>query len=201
MDLRAGARHARSRYRSLEGLLRAVERRLPRFWPGDAHLKRHVRPTGADPAGPREQRTSRRRASRLSFQRYLGRDADFTAIFMTPKRTRVAVPRLVRSGVRRMGLTARPVHFAVPLPRRSRPDENPNGAHLPARMARGRREAAISHPVMTALQSRFLDAQAVESAVSRLIPAGGARGEGAVVRQPRRSSTTSPRSCSTPAGR
>ena len=64
----------------------------------------------------------------LSFQRYFGVTADHTAIFMMPKRTRVAMARMTRTGVQRVGLSPDRVHFTYPLPRLARPDPSADRA-------------------------------------------------------------------------
>jgi hypothetical protein len=167
---RAGARRPRSRYRSLEGLLRAVEGGHPGLDPemltsSGTSGRMTVIPQDGDSAGLAAESFS------LSFQRYLGMTGDFTAILMTPKRTRVGVPRMARSGLLAAGLAAERVHFTVPVS--TGPDR------LRVRLGRtyrpgwrGAIEEHISHPLMTSLRDRLVDAQAVESAISHLIPAG-----------------------------
>lgn len=169
VDLRAGARHARPQYRSLEGLLRAVERA---FAGVGLEMLTSSGFAGRMALIPRDLGSNESAAESLSLslQHYLGVTADFTVVFMTPKRTRVAVPRLVRSAVRRVGVPPDRVHFAVPLP------AGPDRMRARAGRVRGPdRQGAIGKrvsSVWTNLESRFVDAQAVDAAVSRLIPAG-----------------------------
>jgi hypothetical protein len=174
LDLRAGAPRSPSRHRSLEGLLKAVERSYPGL---GLEMLTSSGTSGRMAVIPRDRGSAGLAAESfsLSFQRYLGVTGDFTAIFMTPKRTRVGVPRMARNGLLATGLAPDKVHFTVPVP--AGPDQ------LRVRVGRtyrpgwrGAVEKHMSRPLMTSLQGRLVDAQAVESAVSRLTPAG-AHGE------------------------
>ncbi len=121
---------------------------------------------------PRDRRSASLAADSFSlcFQRYLGVEAGHTVIFMMPKRTRVTMARLARSGLQRIGLVRENLHFAMPLP--ARPDRVRVRAGLTYRAGlRGAVERHVSRPLMIALQERLVDAQAVESAITKLIPA------------------------------
>jgi hypothetical protein len=174
VDMRAGSRRLHSRYRSLEGLLKAVDHAYAGL---GLKMLTSSGTSGRMTIIPRDRRSTDLAAESfsLSFQRYLGVTADFTAIFMTPKRTRVAVPHMARSGVRAVGLSPRKIQSAARLP------AGPGQVRIRTGRTyrpgwRGAVERHIWHPLMATLQSRLVDAQAVESAVSRLIPAG-AHGE------------------------
>jgi hypothetical protein len=166
--------HFRSRYRSLERLLRVVERAYS--GPG-LELLTSSGASGRVRVVPRDRASTDLAAEsfRLSFQRYLGIDADYTAIFMMPKRSRIARARLARYGVQRVGLTPDRVHFTIRL--LASPDQVRVRTGRTYRTGwRGGIEKRVWHPAMTLLQDRLVDAQAVESAISRLIPAA-AHGE------------------------
>jgi hypothetical protein len=174
VDLRAERRRFRSRYRSLEALLSAIERAF-----ADLGLEML---TSSGTSG-RATIIARDKVStnltvesfHLAFQRYLGMKADHTAIFMMPKRTRIAMARMAAFSVRRVGLDPRRVHFTIPFA--AYPD------HVRVRTGRtfrrgwrGLIEKRVWHPMMTLLHETLVDARAVESAISHLIPAA-AHGE------------------------
>ena len=167
VDLRVGSRRLHSGYWSLEGLLRAVDHTYAGL---GLEMLTSSGTSGRMTVIPRDRRSTDLAAESfsLSFQRYLGMAADFTAIFMTRKRTRVAVPHMAWSGVRTVGLPPRKIQSAAWLP--SSPGQIRGRTYRPG--WRGAVERHISHPLVAALQSRLVDAQAVESAISRLIPAG-----------------------------
>ena len=94
---------------------------------------------------------------------------------MMPKRTRVAPARTAWHGVQRMGLTPDRVHCTIRF--LGHPDQARVRTGRTYRTGwRGGAERRVWHPVMTFLQDRFVDAQAVESALSLLVPAA-AHGE------------------------
>lgn len=169
-------------YRSLQGLLKAVER---------AYVGLDLEMLTSDDTSTRVTVVPRDRRSTdvttesfgLSFERYLGLKPEHTAIFMTPKRTRNALARGAGYGLRRLGLPPNRVHFTVPLP------ASPDSARVRAGRAyrpglRGSIEKHISHPVMAAVQARLVDAQAVESAVSLLIEASARKDKVLLVGSP-----------------
>ena len=170
VDLRVGARRPRPRYRSLEGLLKAVERTYPGL---GLEALTSSGTSGRMTVIPRDRGGTGLAAASFSwsFQRYLGLAGDFTAIFMAPKRTRAGVPRMARSGLLATGLAPGRVHFTVPVP--AGPDQVRVRTGRTYRLGwRGAIEKHISHPLMASLQSRLVDAQAVEAAISRLIAVG-----------------------------
>jgi len=161
--------HFRSRYRSLERLLRVVERA---YSGSGLELLTSSGASGRARIIPRDRASMDLAAEsfRLCFQRYLGMSADYTAILMMPERTRAAPARLARYGVQRVGLTPDRVHCTTNF--LASPDRVRVRAGRTYRKGwRGGLEKRVWHPAMTLVQDRLLDAQAVESAISRLIPA------------------------------
>jgi hypothetical protein len=169
VDLEPDPHRFRNAYRSLHGLLKAVERAydglgLELLTSDDSSTRVTV--------VPRDRRSTEvtTESFGLSFERYWGLKPEHTAIFMTPKRTRSALTRGAGYGLRRVGLPPNRVHFTVPLP------ASPDSVRVRAGRAyrpglRGSIERHVSHPVMAAVQARLVDAQAVEGAVSQLIEA------------------------------
>ena len=170
VDLRAAAGRARRRYRSLGALLGAVEHACHSV---DLEVLVSSGTSGRMALIPRDRGTNdlATESFYLSLRRYLGVTAGFTAIFMTPRHTRIAVPRLALSGLRRLGVTPGRIRFAVPLG--AGPDQIRVRTGLTYRRGlRGALERHVSHPLRSSVQGRLVDGQAVESAVSRLVPAG-----------------------------
>jgi Acyl-protein synthetase, LuxE len=173
VELDPGRHHFRRRYLSLEGLLRAIERAYSGL---GLRMLTSSGTSGRASVVPRDTTSSGLTAQslHLSFQRYLGVEADCTAIFTTPKRTRVALARLARSGLQSVGLDPDRVHFTFPLP--AYPDQVRVRAGRTYRGGpRGLIERQVSHPLTTLVHKRLLDARAVETAISQLIPASAHR--------------------------
>ncbi len=173
VDLRS-QHHFRSRYRSLERLLRVVERVYS--GPG-LQLLTSSGASGRTSVIPRDRASTDLAAEsfRLSFERYLGLSADHTAILMMPERTRIAPARTVRYGLQRVGITPDRMHCTTSF--LASPDKVRVRTGRTYRTGwRGGIERRVWHPAMTLLQDRLLDAQAVESAISLLVPAA-AHGE------------------------
>jgi len=166
--------HFRSRYRSLERLLRVVERAYS--GPG-LELLTSSGASGRVRVVPRDRASTDLAAESfgLSFQRYLGMGADYTAILMMPERTRIAPARIARYGMLRVGLTPDRVHCTTGFLASSDQVRVRTGRTYRTGW-RGGIEKRVWHPALTLVQDRLLDAQAVESAISRLIPAA-AHGE------------------------
>lgn len=164
----------RPRYRSLEKLLRAVE---GTFQDLGLEMLTSSGTSGRAAIIARDARSTGLTVESfsLAFQRYFGMTADHRAVFMMPRRTRIALARMARLTVERVGRTADRVHFATPYP--AYPDQ--------VRILKGRTfrsgrpglvERRLWHPAYRSLQTRFVDPRSVESAVSALVPAV-ARGE------------------------
>jgi hypothetical protein len=174
VDLRSRPHHFGSRYRSLESLLKAVEHVYSAF---GLEILTSSGTSGRTTVIPRDRPSIDLNVESfyLACRRYLGIEADHTAIFMMPKRTRVAMSRVARLSMQRAGLAADRVHFTVPFP--ASPDHiRIRAGHTYRRGWRGAVERDVWHPLMRFAQERIIDAQAVESAISELIPAA-AHGE------------------------
>ncbi len=174
VELSAPGRSPRDRYRSLESLLRSAERSFPdKGW----ELLTSRGTSGRMTLVPRNRRSMGLAAEslRLAFERYAGLTAKHTALFMAPKRTRVATALLARRAMLAAGIAPDRLHHTVLLA--ATPDLARLRAGRPYRTGwRGALEKQISHPLLGVLQSRLVEAQVVESAVARLIPAA-AHGE------------------------
>ncbi len=169
VDLRPSKQRFRDGYLSMEGLLRAVEREYSKL---HLELLTSSGTSGRATIIPRDRRTEALTAEslRLCFERYLGVGADHTAIFMLPKRSRIAAARMAGSCVRGMGLQPKKTFFAVPIA--AGPDQVRVRAGVTFRPGlRGALEKNVWHSVIASLHDRLIDARAVESAVTRLIPA------------------------------
>jgi len=106
----------------------------------------------------------------LSLERFLAVGPDHTAVLLTHKRTRVALFRMTRFGLRRAGVLPEHIHFAAPLA--DHPDRERVRSGLTYRDGlRGTLERHVSHPLLVRIQDRLMDGQMVESALKRLIPA------------------------------
>jgi Acyl-protein synthetase, LuxE len=174
VDLRGPGHHFRRRYLSLESLLKAIERTYSRL---GLEMLTSRGTSGHATIIPRDRRSTDLAAEsyHLCLERYLGVKADHTAILMMPKRSRIATSRMARLGVQRAGLSSNRIHFTVPLPARS--DQLRIRAGRTYRRGwRGAMEKRVWHQLMSFAQSRLLDPQAVESAITHLIPAA-AHGE------------------------
>lgn len=169
VDLHPEKHRFRDRYWSLGGLLKAIEKEFADL---DLELLTSGWASGRMAIVPRDPLGTGLAAESLGrcFQRYLGLTAEHTAILMTPKRTRAAVARMTRLGLLGAGLLPENIRFAVPLP--ESPDQARVRAGLTCRPGlRGAIERRLQRPLTRTLQDRLVDAQAVESAVTRLIPA------------------------------
>ena len=156
----------RPRYRSLEALLRAVERTY-----SDLGLEFL---TSSGTSG-RATIVVRDRSStdltvesfHLAFERHLGMKADHQAVFMMPARTRIAMARMARFSVQRVGLSADRVHFTIPFP--AYPDQVRIRTGRTFRESRrGLAERRLWHPAMNFVQRRWVDPRAIRSALACL---------------------------------
>lgn len=157
------------RYRSLEKLLRAVEHE---FRDLGLELLTSSGTSGRASIIARDALSTARTVESfyLAFQRYFGMKADHRAIFLMPRRTRVAMARMARFSVERVGLTADRVHFAIRFP--AYPDQVRIRAGRTFRPGyRGWLERRLWQPAMRFLQENLVDPRAVELAVTALVPA------------------------------
>ena len=169
VDLRPHRPRLRSGYRSLEGLLSAVERAYTDM---GLQMLTSRGTSGRATIIPRDHRSTdlTMESLSLSFQRYFGMEPTFTAIFMMPRRSRIAVTRMAGLSVQRVGLDGGRVHFTSPFAAyHDRVRIRSGRTYRPG--LRGVMERRAWRPLMTTLQTRFVDVHAVEDAISRLIPA------------------------------
>ena len=159
-------RGLRSSYRSLEALLRAVEETFADF---GLELLTSSGTSGRSTIIARDRRSTDLNVESfyLVFQRYLGMKADHLAIFMMPKRTRIAMARMARFSVQRVGLTSNRVHFAIPFP--AHPDQVRIRAGRAFRTGRrGFVERRVWHPAINTVQARYVDPRATKVVLTLL---------------------------------
>ncbi|MBC7293663.1 MAG: hypothetical protein H5T84_06125, partial [Thermoleophilia bacterium] len=156
----------RNRYRSLEAFLRAIERNFAELSP---EILTSSGTSGRATIIVRDRLSTNLTAESfyLAFQRYLDMKADHRAIFLMPRRTRIAMARMAQFSVARVGLTKDRVHFAIPFP--AYPDQ--------VRLRTGRTfrpgwqgfvEAKLWHPAINWIQSSYVDPQATRKALHHL---------------------------------
>jgi hypothetical protein len=155
-----------SRYQSLEALLRAIERVFSDL---GLELLTSSGTSGRATIIVRDQSSTDLTVESfyLAFQRYLGMKADHRAVFMMPSRTRIAMARMARFSVERVGLTSDRVHFAIPFP--AHPDQVRIRAGRAFRPGwRGLVEKRVWNPAINAMQSRYVDPHAIRVALAVL---------------------------------
>ncbi|MFH0917059.1 MAG: hypothetical protein V1912_11535 [bacterium] len=155
-----------SRYQSLEALLRAIERVHSDL---GLELLTSSGTSGRATIIVRDQRSTDLTVESFyqAFQRYLGMKADHRAVFMMPSRTRIAMARMARFSVQRVGLTSDRVHFAIPFP--AHPDQvriRAGRTFRPGR--RGLIERRVWNPAINAIQRRYVDPHATKVALAVL---------------------------------
>ncbi len=163
-----------SSYRSLEAMLQAIEYVFSDY---DLELLTSSGTSGRATIIARDAKSTNLNVESfyLSFQRYLGMKAEHRAIFMMPKRTRIAMARMARFSVRRVGLTSDRVHFAIPFP--AHPDQVRIRAGRAFRSGRrGFVERRVWHPAINTIQARYVDPHAVKVAL-KLLDRAAAHGE------------------------
>lgn len=103
----------------------------------------------------------------LSFERYLGINSIERAVFIMPRKTRIAMARMAAFSVSRLGLPEDRIHFAIPFP--AEPDR--------VRIRSGRTfrpgwpgwmERHFWHPFMNWMQEHYVTPRAVNSTVELL---------------------------------
>ena len=156
----------RTRYRSLEALLRAIE---AQFADLGLEVLTSSGTSGRSTIIVRDAAATDATVESfyLAFRRYFGMRAEHRAIFLMPARTRIAMARMARFSVERVGLPADHVHFAIPLP--AFPDQVRirNGRTFRDGW-RGTLERRAWHPAMRAAQERIVDRQATRRALALL---------------------------------
>lgn len=163
-----------SRYQSLEALLRAIERVYSDL---GLELLTSSGTSGRATIIVRDGRSTDLTVESfyLAFQRYLGMKADHRAVFMMPSRTRIAMARMARFSVQRVGLASDRVHFAIPFP--AHPDQVRIRAGRTFRSGRrGLLERRAWNPAINAIQRRYVDPHATKVALA-VLERTAARGE------------------------
>jgi hypothetical protein len=174
VDIRPTRQRFNGDYRSLEALLKAVERAYSGL---GLELLVSGGASGRMAVIPRDKKSSELalQSFHLSFQRYLGLKGEHSALLLTPQRTRSAVDRMTRNCLQQTGVARGQVHFACSFS--ARPDQVRVRTGLTYHQGwRGLMEKYLAHPLATTFQARLVDPRAMETVVSRLVPAG-AHGE------------------------
>jgi len=155
-------RNLRRSYRSLESLLKATEREF-----SDLGL-RFLTSSGTSGRAsiiPRDARSTDLtvEAFYLAFKRYFRMEADHRAVFMMPKRTRIAMACMARFSVQRVGLDPDRVCFAIPFP--ASPDQVRirTGRNLRTGW-RGALERHAWHPIIDLLERNVVEPLALRTA-------------------------------------
>lgn len=154
------------RYRSLEAMLTAIERACSDL---GLEILTSSGTSGRASIIVRDRRSTDLTVESfyLAFQRYLGMKAEHRAIFMMPRRTRIAMARMAQFSVRRVGLPPERVHFAIPFP--AQPDQVRIRSGRTFRSGlRGWLERRAWHPAMNFIQSQVVDPYAVRFALRLL---------------------------------
>jgi hypothetical protein len=155
-----------SRYQSLEALLRAIE---AIFSDLGLELLTSSGTSGRATIIARDQTSTDLTVESFyqAFQRYLGMKADHRAVFMMPGRTRIAMARMARFSVQRVGLTSDRVHFAIPFP--AYPDQVRIRAGRTFRAGwRGLLERRVWNPAINRVQRHYVDPHATKVALAVL---------------------------------
>jgi len=156
----------RQRYRSLEMLLRDVERLFADF---GLEVSTSSGTSGRSSIVVRDQEGIDRTVESfyLAFQRQMGMQADHRAIFIMPRHTRIAMARMAHFSVKRVGLPDDRVHFAIPFP--AYPDQVRIRAGRTFRPGwHGAVERRLWHPAMNWINDRLVTSQAVRRAINWL---------------------------------
>lgn len=160
------ARPLRSTYGSLEALLRVIEKRYRDL---GLEVLTSSGTSGRASIIVRDASSTDLNVESfyLCFQRYFGMTADHRAIFLMPRSTRIAMARMARFSVSRVGLSDDRVHFAIPFP--AQPDQVRIRAGRTYRFdRRGVLERRLWHPAMARLQEHYVDPRATRRALALL---------------------------------
>lgn len=156
----------RPRYRSLEALLSAIE---SQFADLGLEILTSSGTSGRASVIVRDRQTTDLNVESfyLCFRRYFGMTADHRALFLMPRRTRIAMACMARFSVARVGLDGDRIQFAIPFP--AYPDQVRVRAGRTYRGGRrGLLERRLWHPAMSALQQRVVDPRTTTRAVAVL---------------------------------
>ena len=158
--------HFRKRYSSQEGLLVDFERIFSDF---RLHVLTSSGTSGRATIMVRDQLGIDKMVESfyLSFQRFIGMEADHRAVFIMPRKTRIAMVRMASTSVRQVGIPEDRIHFMIPFP--ALPD------HVRIRAGRTYRsgwsgflERRAYHPVMVWMNERLVNPRVVQKTVSML---------------------------------
>jgi len=176
VDLAPGRQNGfRPRYRSLEALLQAVEA----AWTGRGfQVLTSSGTSGRSTILVRNGEATARTVDSFyqSFCRYLGVEGIQRAIFVMPRRTRIAMAQMAAFSVSRLDLPADHVHFTIPFP--AEPDQVRIRAGRTFRPGLGGWvEQRLGYPFMNWMQARYVTPRAVRASLDllRRAEAGGER--------------------------
>jgi len=153
----------RPRYGSLEALLRDIERVFADF---GFEVSTSSGTSGRATIMVRDQEGIDKTVESfyLAFQRFLGLRADHRAIFIMPRQTRIAMARMARFSVERVGLPDDRVHFTIPFP--AHPDQVRIRTGRTFRPGlQGEVERRLWHPFTNWMNDHYVTPRAVRQAI------------------------------------
>ena len=154
----------RSRYSSLEAFLQAIERVYADY---GLEFSTSSGTSGRSTIMVRNQKGIDRTVESfyLSFQRYLGMQADHRAVFIMPSHTRITMVRMASFSVRRVWESDERIHFTIPFP--ALPD------HVRIRTGRtyrpgwrGTVERKVLHPFMNWMNEHYVNGKALRQTLA-----------------------------------
>lgn len=162
----------KSRYRSLEALLSEFERQFADY---GFEVSTSSGTSGRSTIMLRDQDSMDRAVESfyLCFQRYLGMRADHRAVFIMPRRTRIAMVRMATFSFLRVGLDEARVHYTISFP--AEPDQvRIRGGRSFRSGWRGQVEQRLWHPFMNWANESYVMPRAVHNTLELLVSAANA---------------------------
>jgi hypothetical protein len=164
----------RSRYGSLETLLSDCERIFADF---GLEISTSSGTSGRSTIMVRDQDSINKTVESfyLAFQRYFEMQADHRAVFIMPRKARIAMVRMASFSVKRVGIPDDHIHFTIPFP--AAPDMVRIRAGRTYRPGlQGRIERRLLNPFMTWMNEHYVNPQAVQRTI-KLMKGVQSRGE------------------------
>jgi hypothetical protein len=156
----------RPRYRSLEALLLDIERIFADF---GFEVSTSSGTSGRSTIMVRDQAATDKTVESfyLSFQRYLGMQADHRAIFIMPRETRIAMVRMASFSVAQVWSSDDHIHFTIPFP--ARPDQVRIRTGRTFRSGwRGAVEQMVLHPFMNWMNDHYVTPRTISQTITLL---------------------------------
>jgi hypothetical protein len=156
----------RTRYRSLEALLLEIERVFADY---QLEVSTSSGTSGRSTIMVRDQAGIDKTVESfyLSFQRFLGMQADHRAIFIMPRETRIAMVRMASFSVREVWSGDDRIHFTIPFA--AQPDQVRIRTGRTFRSGwRGTMERMVWHPFMNWMNDRYVAPRTVKQTITLL---------------------------------